>query len=152
MAFPSISIAPQESEVQQITKLYRMLLDEGPCALVGPSGEQQELPGSVRELLRKALAKMQEGKCISLMPITEDLTTQQAAEILGVSRQYLVRLLEEGKIPFHRAGTHRRVYLTDLLAYKRERDEARLAGVRSMAQEALETGDYDTFIEPGDGE
>ena len=152
MANPSIPIPPPDSDKHQIAKLYRMLVQEGTATLVGPSGEKQDLPKPVYDLLRQVLARMQEGKSVSLVPLTEELTTQKAAEILGVSRQYLVRLLEERRIPFHRAGTHRRVYLTDLMAYKRERDASRLAGIRAMAQEAVDAGEYDTFIAPEDSE
>ncbi len=150
MATQSISVALPESERAQVAKLYRILLSEGMPALVGPSGESQELPPSVYEVLRRVLATMKEGKTITLLPDTEELTTQKAAEILGVSRQYLVRLLEEGRIRFHRAGSHRRVYLKDLLAYKRQRDEGRLASIRKLAQADEEAGDYDTFIPPED--
>lgn len=152
MAVHSISITPRESERDQVAELYRMLLHDGTPVLVGPSGSKHELPISVYEVLRNVLAAMQEGKTITLVPKAEELTTQKAAEILGVSRQYLVRLLEEGKVPFHRAGSHRRIRLNDLLAYKRQRDETRLTGIRALAQEAVDAGDYDAVIPPEDGE
>lgn len=152
MATQSISVALPESERPQVAKLYRILLSGGMPALVGPSGASQELPQSVYEVLRKVLATMKEGKAITLFPETEELTTQKAAEILGVSRQYLVRRLEDGRIRFYRAGSHRRVCLNDLLAYKRQRDTGRLASIRKLAQADVEAGDYDTFIPPEDCE
>jgi excisionase family DNA binding protein len=61
---------------------------------------------------------MQQGKAISIVPVMQDLTTQQAATLLGVSRPFFVKLLESGAQPFYLTGTHRRVYLNDLMANK----------------------------------
>jgi excisionase family DNA binding protein len=148
MATRAISIAPLESEKQQVAKLYRMLLHDGIPTLVGPSGEQEKLTPSVYNLLRDVLANMQEGKTMTILPVMEELTTQTAAEVLGVSRQFLVRLLDDHKIAFHRTGTHRRIYLKDVLEFKRLRDSRRQQGIREIAQDALEAGDYDKFIPP----
>jgi hypothetical protein len=59
-----------------------------------------------------------------------------------------VRLLDEGKMQFHRTGTHRRLYLKDVLEYKHDRDAQRQRGIRAIAQTAVDSGDYDTFITP----
>jgi excisionase family DNA binding protein len=148
MATQAISIAVQESEKQQVAKLYRMLLHDGIPALLGPSGEKEDLTESVYKLLRDVLGKMQEGKSVAIVPLMEELTTQKAADILGLSRQFLVRLLEADKIPYHRAGTHRRIYLKDVLEYRRHRDAHRRKGIRQIAQTALDAGDYGTFVPP----
>jgi excisionase family DNA binding protein len=148
MATQPISIAVQESEKQQVTKLYRMLLRDGIPALLGPSGEKEDLTESVYKLLRDVLGKMQEGRSVAIVPLMEELTTQKAADILGLSRQFLVRLLEADKIPYHRAGTHRRIYLKDVLEYRRHRDAHRRTGIRQIAQTALDVGDYGTFVPP----
>ena len=68
------------------------------------------------------------------MPVHAELTTQQAAEALGVSRPFLVGLLEEGKLPFHKAGTHLRVRYVELLAYKRQEHEARRRDLDELAR------------------
>jgi excisionase family DNA binding protein len=83
-----------------------------------------------------------------VLPLTEELTTQAAAGFLGVSRQFLVRECEAGKIRFHLTGTHRRVLLGDLLEYKRGRDHVRRQSIIRMARQAEELGDYDAFISP----
>jgi excisionase family DNA binding protein len=70
-----------------------------------------KLPHSLYRLLMKILQDLADGKVISLAAATRELTTQEAANFLGVSRQFLVRLLDQGKIAFHRVGTHRRIYL-----------------------------------------
>ena len=82
-------------------------------------------------------------KAISVVPPAQ-LTTQQAADLLGVSRQYLVQgLLEKGKLPFCRVGTHRRVDLKDLLTFRAERDRARHEALNEMAKRDVESGVYD---------
>ena len=91
---------------------------------------------------------MEAGKAVSVVAEHHELTTQRAANILGVSRPFLVRMLEAGKLPFHMVGSHRRVYLSDLLDYKAKRDRARHQAVRRLAREDLEAGTYDTLILP----
>jgi excisionase family DNA binding protein len=71
-----------------------------------------------------------------------DLTTSQAAELLGVSRQYLVRLLDGEAIPLYRAGSHRRVRVDDMLAFRAERDAKRREVLREMVREAEDAGLY----------
>lgn len=93
---------------------------------------------------------MQQGKTISIVPAMQDLTTQQAAALLGVSRPFFVKLLESGALPFHLTGTHRRVYLKDLLAYKEHRDRERHEALDQMAEEAEELGLYDKVLLPGE--
>ncbi|MFL6055026.1 MAG: helix-turn-helix domain-containing protein [Actinoallomurus sp.] len=81
-------------------------------------GDQIELPAEVYRVLRHVIEALQQGLAVTVAPLTQTLTTQQAADLLGVSRPTLVKLLDEGKIPFDRAGTHRRILLRDLLAYR----------------------------------
>ena len=78
-----------------------------------------------------------------IVPSTQEMTTQSAADLLGVSRQYVVQLLEEGKIPFHKVGTHRRIAMKDVLVFRRQRDERRRAMLGEIAREAVEDGTYD---------
>jgi excisionase family DNA binding protein len=102
--------------------------------------EEVTLPPSVVRLLVDLLSEMAEGNGVRVLPVQAELTTQQAAEILGVSRPYLVRLLEEGQIPFRKVGTHRRVLLKDVLAYKREIDRKRLETLDELTTQAQELG------------
>jgi excisionase family DNA binding protein len=91
---------------------------------------------------------LQSGNAISIVPEHRQLTTQRAANILGVSRPFLVRLVEDGDIPFHMVGSHRRIYLRDLLDYKRRRDAARHEAINDMARSEMEAGTYDSVVLP----
>lgn len=145
---PADPFAVPESEVEQVLALEKMM-ESGQAALVGPNGQRQAIPGDVYELVQKILGMLSRGQAVSIIPHTKELTTQQAADLLGISRQYLVRdLLEAGKVPFHRVGTHRRVYLKDLLAFRHERDRRRSAGLDEMAREADRQGLYDRPVLP----
>ena len=149
MATQPIRIAPRdEAEKEQVKKLYRMLIVEGSAALVGPDNAKVELPPSIYEVLVKVVEQMQEGKIIGLMPVKEELSTQAAADMLGMSRQFLVRELEAGKIKFHRTGAHRRIYFKDVLDYKKQRQDQRQSAINRMAQKSEELGVYDKFIPP----
>jgi excisionase family DNA binding protein len=151
MATPAEAIRisrPQEGEKQQLANLYRMLIHEGTAALIGPDNSKINLPQSIYDVLVKVVETMQEGKAIAVMPLMEQMSTQAAADMLGVSRQFLVRELEGGKMPFHYAGTHRRLYFKDVLDYRKERMKNRRESIDRMAQAAEESGDYDAFIAP----
>src|ERR1700690_277228 len=105
------------SQEEQVHALRDLLRREGKARLVGRGGEPAiELPDTISDLLLRILEGMQDGKAISIVPVMQDLTPQQAAGMLGVSRPFFVKILESGKLPFHLTGTHRRVYLKDLLA------------------------------------
>jgi len=86
-------------------------------------GEQVELPAEVYRVLRQVVQAMSRGMAVTVAPQSQALTTQQAADLLGVSRPTLIRLLEEGRIPFERVGTHRRLMLRDVLDYRERRRE-----------------------------
>ena len=85
---------------------------------------------------------MREGKIITLVPRTLRLTTQEAADFLGISRPTLVKLLEDGKIPYDQPGRHRRIGFTDLLAFAERRHEGRRAALDRMTEDASEAGIY----------
>jgi excisionase family DNA binding protein len=79
---------------------------------------------------------------VAILQERQGLTTVQASRLLGVSRQFLVNLIDSGEIMHHMVGTHRRVYLKDLMEYKQRRDNARRAVLNQMVQSELEAGVY----------
>jgi len=88
-------------------------------------GPEIELPAAAVQLLVHLLTQMAEGNAVTLMPIHAELTTQQAADLLGVSRPFLVKEIDEEKIPYRKVGTHRRVLFVDLMRYKATMDSKR---------------------------
>ncbi|MBX6342618.1 MAG: helix-turn-helix domain-containing protein [Thermomicrobiaceae bacterium] len=101
-----------------------------------------ELPESVARLLEQAVHLLARGEAVSIVPVHKELTTQEAADLLNVSRQYLVRLLERGEIPYHRVGTHRRIRFGDVMAYKRARDRRRREGLARLTALSQDLGSY----------
>lgn len=98
--------------------------------------EDLVLPRHAVELLRTILTEMAQGNAVTVMPIHAEITTQEAADILNVSRPYLVKLLEKKALPFTKVGTHRRIKLKDLMAYKARCDQEREAALQRLAEQA----------------
>jgi excisionase family DNA binding protein len=113
-----------------------------PGLLLGPDGEQVPLPEEVYRVLVDVVDVMREGKVITLVPRTQRLTTQEAADFLGVSRPTLVKLLEDGKIPYDQPGRHRRIFFTDLLAFTERQHADRCAALDQMTEDASGAGIY----------
>lgn len=97
---------------------------------------QVELPTSALRLLMDVLAELADGNAVQVVPIHAELTTQEAADLLNVSRPHIVKLLEEGLLPFHRTGKHRRVRFADLMQFKTERERASEQAMEELAKQA----------------
>ena len=100
------------------------------------TNEDITLPAPAVRLLVDLLSEMAEGNAVALIPIHAELTTQQAADLLGVSRPFLIKLLEIGRLPFRKVGTHRRILFKDVAAYKRELDRKRQSNFDRLATQA----------------
>ena len=138
------------AERDQVRVLERILADEAP-ALVSSSGERLALPPTVYEVLRRVVELMAEGKAVTLVPDNQVVTTQRAADLLGMSRPFFIKLLGNGAIAHHRIGNQRRVYLRDVLEYARKRDEERQASLDRLSRQAFEAGMYDRNVMPEGG-
>lgn len=138
----------QQEQLERLQQHLMGLLLHAPkrrapkCQLVGPGGEAIPLPESVFYVLERVAEVLARGDSITLVPVGREVTTQQAADLLNVSRQYLVRLLDEGRIPFRKTGKHRRVRVEDVLAFKQTRDQERRAGLRELSQMSESFGGY----------
>ena len=95
---------------------------EGVDVAVEGSGEVIRLPQDVAGLLRDILANTAAGRSVSVIPTSAELTTQQAADLLNVSRPHVIKLMDDGILEGHKVGTHRRLYASDVQAYKHQRD------------------------------
>jgi excisionase family DNA binding protein len=152
---PSVSVAkreplvPTEEESRLAKRSGRVLATqlgkpEGSTKLrvVESNGESEivVLPNSALRLFVDMLGHMARGDAVMLVPVNAELTTQQAADLLNVSRPFLIQLLEKGEIPFHVVGTHRRVRASDLMRYKARIDKQRMAALDELAKEAQELG------------
>ena len=135
------SLAISQPDQQEILKLYERMR-RSKAKLVGPDGHGVNLPDSLYTFLCRLLADLFEGKSVSIVQRRAELTTVEASTMLGVSRQFLVDLLEKGDIPFHKVGTHRRIYFKDLLAYKTKRDGARRKVLDDLVDAEVDEGLY----------
>ena len=99
---------------------------------------QVELPTSALRLLVDILSELAEGNAVKVVPIHAELTTQEAADMLNVSRPHLVKLLESGALAFHKTGKHRRIRFADLMVFKTEQDRASAQAMEALAKQAQE--------------
>jgi excisionase family DNA binding protein len=140
------TFVPSQEESRLATESVRLLARLAPeentsFRLRVDSGKGEELipiPETAVRMLRQILINMAQGNIVTLTPIESELTTQQAADILNVSRPHLVQMLEDGKIPHRKVGSHRRVLYSDLMEYKRKTYEARQKVLDKLTEQAEE--------------
>jgi excisionase family DNA binding protein len=120
------------------------LRSEIPEIEIEETEEKIRIPISALRLLAKILKEISKGNPISIVPIATELTTQAAAEFLGCSRPHIVKLLEEGKIPFTKVGKHRRIKYEDLANFKKEMKSRQRNKIQELMQLDEESGLYDT--------
>ena len=129
---------------QDIVDLYNRLR-AAEAKLIGLDGKARLLPADLSVFLTQVLGELKAGKSVTILEDNTELTTMEAARMLAVSRQFLVSLLEQDQISFHKTGTHRRVYARDLLAYRVKRDAARRKALDELVLAEWEDGTYDAI-------
>ena len=142
-----VPLAISETDQKQVLELYQKI-QRSRAKLVGPDGRTQSLPVSLYGFLVKLIADLCEGQSVAIVQNDAQLTTVEGARMLGVSRQFLIKLLDRGDIPHHMVGTHRRIYVRDLLAYKAKRDSSRRKILDDLTRAETEDSLYD--LEPPD--
>jgi excisionase family DNA binding protein len=140
-----INIVPTESDRKMARESQSMVKDclaeSGSCRLriiVDGVERDVDIPMTAMRVLGEALRQIALGKAPVVMPLDAEVSTQQAADLLNVSRPYLIRLLDSNEIPFRRVGAHRRIRLLDVLTYKRRNDEERMKVLDELAAQAQE--------------
>lgn len=101
---------------------------------------QVEVPTSALRLLVDILGELAIGNAVKIVPIHAELTSQEAADLLNVSRPHLVKLLEAGELPFYKTGRHRRVLFSDLMQFKQRREQSSQDAMEELARQAQELG------------
>jgi excisionase family DNA binding protein len=138
-------------DLADLARFARGLVDlgsSGKARLIGPDGSQIEIPDELYAVLRDVVAALSQGMAISIAPLNTMLTTQEAADLLNISRPTLVRLLAEGEIPYTMRGRHRRVLLRDVLDYQERTRSERRRALDEMAADAEDDGLYEATATP----
>jgi excisionase family DNA binding protein len=129
---------------EALASSIEQLRTEMPEIEIEETEEKIRIPLSALRLLAKILKEISHGNPISIVPIATEMTTQAAAEILGCSRPHIVRLLEEGKIPYTKVGKHRRIKYEDVVSFRKEMKARQKSKIQELMQLDEESGLYDT--------
>jgi excisionase family DNA binding protein len=127
---------------REIADIYEKLRTAD-AKLVGPDGKTQIFPDTLYSFLCTLLGDLKAGHSVTILQSNASLTTVEASKLLGISRQFLIGLLEKKEMPCHMVGTHRRLYARDVLAYKAKRDTARTKTLDDLALAEADEGIYD---------
>jgi excisionase family DNA binding protein len=133
----------------EVTKLHDFLVEHAPgrAHLIIDGHGSIELPRQVQDALQHVVGAMSQGLAVTILPQSHTLTTQQAADLLGISRPTLIRLLDAGRIPYRPVGTHRRLLLEDVLRYREERREEQYRFLEETAIHPDEEEDLDVVLD-----
>jgi excisionase family DNA binding protein len=116
--------------------------------LVNSKGERLKLPNALTEVVYRAAELLADGRPVAVLPEEDMVSTQDAAVLLNVSRQYLVRLVDTGELPAVKVGSHRRLRVPDVMAFKQSRDAKRTSALDRLSQLSEEVGGYELGVKP----
>jgi excisionase family DNA binding protein len=137
---PETPGTPENEEMLELARFLARPRRPRSAFLVSTEGARLTLPPRVFDILARVVEEMARGNVVSIVPVHHELTTQEAADLLNVSRPHVVKLLENGEIPFHLVGTHRRVRFYDVMAYREKRTARRRTALRELAEENAKLG------------
>lgn len=138
-----------DADLAAVGPLAKLRLRGRHLRLVVDEGEPIEIPGPVAEAFAEVVSIMGRGHAVLIVPQNTELTTGEAAELLGVTRPTVVKLMEDGILPFTRPNSSRRAALHDVLAYKQQRSQARRSALDEMTADLVDAGVYDDSAERG---
>jgi excisionase family DNA binding protein len=133
---PSLPTADEQHSAQQAALLLAQQVQ--PLRLTLSDGQHLTLPPIAATLLQAILAQLALGKTVALLPLDAEVSTFEAAELLHVSRPFVIKLLAQGAMPYRRVGSHRRLRLSDVLAYQQQLEAQSQAAFAALAQQAQE--------------
>lgn len=137
------TVMPAASEHAVLVRLADLLREgDGRSLALVRNGVQAELPRSVRALLTRIAEVLASGRGVAVVPVDQELTTREAADLLGVSRPTLIKLLDAGEIDYSRPNSSRRIPLDQVLRYKERRSRMRRQLLSEMTADAVELGMY----------
>jgi len=140
----SDTVVPTPSDAELAARASRVLAARRAATaglrLKMDDGEELLLPQAATRLLGTILTEMAQGNAVTLVPVHAELTTQEAADYLNVSRPYLIALLECGRMPFHKVGSHRRIKFSDVEAFGKSQRAKSLKSLDELAKQAQALG------------
>jgi excisionase family DNA binding protein len=146
MARTQMPTLPSDADVILARRTSRILASgtgrKAPSRLrvLDEDGVAVELPASAVVMLQRILEEMARGNTVTVLPVQAELTTQESADLLNISRPSLIQLLDDGRIEYRRVGTHRRIRFASLLKFKRRADADRRAALAELAAYDQELG------------
>jgi excisionase family DNA binding protein len=143
---PTDTDRPELAKIFEFVQAHPVAKRKPAHLLVGPD-QSEAIPAEVYRILRQVIEAMNQGLAVTVVPQSQTLTTQQAADLLGISRPTLIRLLDEDRIPYERVGTHRRLLLRDVLEYREERRTAQYRFLDETAVHPEDEEDLDLVLE-----
>ena len=135
-----IAIKSHETLSQILAKVHSPMTE----IEIEETKQKLQIPSNALTLLNEILKAMSQGKAISIVPVTTEVSTQKAAEILGCSRPHLVKLLETGELDFFKVGKHRRIKFEDVVSYKQKIKAEQKRRLVEMMHNDEELGGYDS--------
>ena len=139
---PGTSLVPDPNDSELAAAASRELARASKASISVrlEDGTDLQLPKAVTPLLVNILTEMAQGNAVTLIPLHAELTTQEAANLLNISRPHLTKLLDRGDLPHHKVGTHRRIKFQDLENFRLKQESARRESLDELARQAQEEG------------